>query len=354
MPDDLLLKDFKPRTVLVTEEHIPSRAKFPVVDIHNHLGNWPDEWFQGLYSGGGWVLKDVKATVALMDEMNVRSVNNLDGGWGDQLKANIERYKEPYPNRFTVFTWVDWGEVDDPNFAEKWTRELEKSVAAGAQGLKVFKTLGLNYRDKNGKLIPVDDPRLDPIWDKVGELGIPVLIHSSDPVAFFEPLDNTNERWDELHAQPDWHFYGKDYPKFIEPIEAQLRVVARHPKTNFISAHVLSYAENLKYVAAALDKYPNLNVDIGERAGELGRQPYSARDFIIKYQDRVLFGTDIPPNRSTYEIYFRFVESRDEYFDYGRIQGRFRIYGIYLPDDVLRKIYYQNAVRLVPGLSVSE
>jgi predicted TIM-barrel fold metal-dependent hydrolase len=352
MPDDLLLKDFKPRTALVTEDHTPQRARFPVVDIHNHLGLWDDEWFQGVHTGGGWTVKDVPATVALMDEMNVRSVNSLDGGWGDQLLRNLERYKVPYPDRFTVFAWTDWGQVDDPHFGEKWAKELEKSVRAGAQGMKVFKTLGLNYRDRLGQLIKVDDPRLDPVWAAAGELGIPVLIHSSDPVAFFEPLDATNERWDELHANPDWHFYGKDYPRFIEPIEAQLRVVSRHPKTNFISAHVLSYAENLRWVAAALDKYPNLYVDIGERIGELGRQPYSARKFITDYADRVLFGTDIPPNRTTYGIYFRCLETMDEYFDYGRIQGRYQIYGVYLPDDVLQKVYYQNACKLVPGLKV--
>jgi len=353
MSDDLFLKDFKPKAALVTEGHIPQRAKFPVVDIHNHLGKWDDEWFQGVYNGGGWVIKDVAATVALMDEMNVRSVNNLDGGWGDQLRENLERYKQPYPDRFTVFAWTDWGEVDLPNFGEKWAKELEKSVRAGAQGMKVFKTLGLNFRDKAGKLIKVDDPRLDPVWAAAGELGIPVLIHSSDPVAFFWPLDETNERWDELHDHPDWHFYGKDYPQFIEPIEAQLRVVARHPKTNFISAHVLSYAENLSWVSTALDQYPNLYVDIGERIGELGRQPYTARAFLTKYADRVLFGTDIPCNRPTYEIYFRCLETQDEYFDYGRSQGRYRIYGLYLPDDVLQKIYYKNACKLVPGLKVA-
>jgi predicted TIM-barrel fold metal-dependent hydrolase len=352
MAEDLLLKDFKPKTALVTEDHIPQRAKFPVVDIHNHLGKWDDEWFQGIYNGGGWVIKDVAATVALMDEMNVRSVNNLDGGWGDQLLENLERYKQPYPDRFTVFAWTDWGEVDLPNFGEKWAKELEKSVHAGAQGMKVFKTLGLNYRDKAGKLIKVDDPRLDPVWAAAGELGIPVLIHSSDPVAFFWPLDETNERWDELHEHPDWHFYGKDYPQFIEPIEAQLRVVARHPRTNFISAHVLSYAENLRWVSAALDKYPNLYVDIGERIGELGRQPYTARAFLTQYADRVLFGTDIPSNRTTYGIYLRCIETMDEYFEYGRSQGRYRIYGLYLPDDVLQKIYYKNACKLVPGLKV--
>jgi predicted TIM-barrel fold metal-dependent hydrolase len=348
---DLLLKDYHPKSALVVKEHIINQAKFPVVDVHNHLGYWDPYIFQ---DGGppGWTVKDVASTVAMMDELNIRCVIDLDGGWGDQLRANLERYKGAYPNRFCVFAWVDWSQVDEPNFGEKWGRELEKAVSAGAQGLKVFKTLGLVYRDKHGKLISPDDPRLDPVWEKAGELKIPVLIHSSDPVAFFWPLDETNERWDELHVHPDWHFYGKDFPSFIEPIEAQLRVVARHPNTNFISAHVLSYAENLSYVAAALDAYPNLYVDISERIGELGRQPYSTRRFITKYSDRVLFGVDIPPLKSAYMIYFRCLETEDEYFDYGRNQGRYRIYGVSLPDDVLQKVYAGNACKLIPGLKI--
>jgi predicted TIM-barrel fold metal-dependent hydrolase len=348
---DLLLKDFKPRSALVTKDSTPQRARFPVVDAHNHLGYWDPYIFQ---DGGppGWTVKDVAATVGMMDELNIRCVVDLDGGWGDQLHANLERYKEPYPDRFCIFAWVDWSEAEQQGFGEKWAKELEKAVAAGAQGLKVFKYLGLVYRDRNGKLISPDDPRLDPVWAKAGELKIPVLIHSSDPVAFFWPLDETNERWDELHAHPDWHFYGKDYPSFIHPIEAQLRVVARHPGTTFISAHVLSYSENLNYVAAALDRYPNLNVDISERIGELGRQPYATRRFITKYADRVLFGTDIPPQKSAYQIYFRCLETDDEYFDYGRNQGRYCIYGVYLPDEVLKKVYAENASKLVPGIKI--
>jgi predicted TIM-barrel fold metal-dependent hydrolase len=353
MSHNLLLKDFKPKTALVTEDHTPSRARFPVIDIHNHLGEWEDDYFFNIYTGGGWTIKDIPATVAMMDEMNICSVNNLDGGWGDQLKRNLARYKEPYPDRFTVFASTDWGEIETPGFGEKWAKELENSVRAGAQGMKVFKTLGLNYREKSGNLIKVDDPRCDPVWAAAGELGIPIVIHSSDPVAFFWPLDSTNERWDELVEHPDWHFYGKDYPPFIEPIEAQLRVVARHPRTNFISAHVLSYSENLRWVAAALDKYPNLYVDIGERIGELGRQPYTSRWFLTKYADRVLFGTDVPCNRPTYEIYFRCLETKDEYFDYGQMQGRYQVYGLYLSDDVLQKIYSINACKLVPGLEIS-
>jgi predicted TIM-barrel fold metal-dependent hydrolase len=350
--NDLFLRDFKPRTALVTEDHTPHKARFPVVDIHNHLGFWDPYIFQEGASPG-WTVKDVSATIALMDEMNIRCIINLDGGWGDQLKRNLERYKEPYPDRFCVFAWVDFTRIDESDFGEKWAKELEKAVAAGVQGLKIFKDLGLVYRDRTGKLVPVDDPRIDPVWAMAGELGIPVLIHSSDPVAFFWPLDEYNERWDELHDHPDWHFYGKDYPPFIEPIQAQLRIVKRHPKTKFISAHVLSYAENLKFVADALDTYPNLYVDIGERIGELGRQPYSTRRFMIDYADRILFGTDIPPNRSTYEIYFRCLETADEYFEYGRNQGRFRIYGVDLPEKPLQKIYAQNATRVIPGMKLT-
>jgi len=341
---------YKPHPTLVLEDHTPKRSRFPVVDIHNHLGYPEQITTQGILTGGDWTVKNVSTIVDLMDQLNIRCIVNLDGGWGNQLCRNLEHYKEPYPDRFCIFAWVDWSQVKEHGFGEKWARELEKSVALGAQGLKVFKTLGLGYRDRNGNLISVDDPRLDPVWAKAGELKIPVLIHSSDPVAFFLPLDQLNERWDELKEHPEWHYFGKGFPQFIEPIEAQLRVVARHQQTTFISAHVLSYAENLSYVAAALDRFPNLYVDIGERVGELGRQPYSARRFLINYADRVLFGTDIPPQRSIYEIYFRFLETDDEYFDYGRNQGRYRIYGVFLPDNVLSQIYYQNAHKLLLGL----
>ena len=203
MTDDLLLKEFKPRSALVVEEHIPEKARFPVVDFHNHLGFW-EHGVQG--ATPGWTVQDIPLTIELMDEMDIRCVVNLDGGWGNQLKKNLERYKEPYPDRFCVFAWVDFSQIDEPGFGEKCARELEDAVKMGVQGLKVFKKLGLSYRDRSRKLIPVDDPRIDPIWAKAGELNIPVLIHSSDPVAFFWPLDQYNERWDELYEHPDWHF----------------------------------------------------------------------------------------------------------------------------------------------------
>ena len=339
MSGDLLLRDFRPRTALVTEDNTPARPRFPVVDAHNHLRH---------------MTGDLSEMIALMDELGVHCIVDLDGGWGEQLDQHLERYKQPYPDRFCVFAWVDWTQVDEPDFGEKWAKQLATLVAAGAQGLKVFKRLGLGYRDRSGQLIAPDDPRLDPVWAMAGELHIPVLIHSADPVAFFWPLDETNERWEELQAHTDWHFYGEDYPPFMELIESQLRVVERHPNTTFISAHVLSYSENLRYVAKALDQLPNLYVDISARIGEIGRQPYTSRWFLTEYADRVLFGTDIRPNKRTYRIYFRCLETADEYFDYGSGQGRYHIYGLYLPDGVLRKIYYENACRLIPGLTRPE
>jgi predicted TIM-barrel fold metal-dependent hydrolase len=336
---DLLLSDFHPRSALVTEDHTPSRPRYPVVDAHNHLHR---------------VLDDPAGLVALMDALDVRCIVDLDGGWGDRLALHLSQLKRPYPDRFCVFASVNWDEADEPGFGQRWAEHLAGAVRAGAQGLKVFKDLGLRHRDRAGALLRIDDPRWDPIWAAAGALGVPVLIHSADPVAFFWPLDARNERWDELHAHPNWHFYGGDYPSFIELIEAQLAVVARHPQTTFISAHVLSYAEHLRYVARQLDTYPNLYVDIGERIGELGRQPFTARWFLTEYADRVLFGTDVRPDPDTYRIYWRCLETADEYFEYGRNQGRYRIYGLSLPDDVLRQLYYGNACRTIPGLPVPD
>jgi predicted TIM-barrel fold metal-dependent hydrolase len=335
----------------VTEEHIPQRAKFPVIDAHVHFGRWKrDGKFFDPALDGDWTVQDVPATLRLYDDLNVRFVANMDGGWGDLLKQNLERYNERFPDRFCTFCWVDWEDAVRPGGGERWARELERSVKAGAVGLKIFKTLGCTFRDESGKLIMQDDPRLNPIWEAAAELNIPVMIHTADPVAFYEPLDETNERYEELEEHPDWHFYGKDYPSFMEMMERLLHLVESHPKTIFIGAHVMNYSENLKYVANALDKYPNLYVDIVERIGEMGRQPYTARKFLIDYADRILFGTDsfsVDPHH--YRTQFRFLETEDEYFNYGRNQGRWNIYGVYLPDNVLKKIYHENALKLYRG-----
>ena len=350
---DLLLRDYKPKSKLVIEEHIPQKAKFPVFDAHVHLGKWKVAGHEAALDGD-WSMEDVPESLAVLDDLNVRYLASMDGGWGDLLHENLERYSESYPDRFCVFGWLDWEDAVKPGGGEKWARELEKSVKAGAVGLKNFKSLGCGFRDEAGKLIMQDDPRLSPIWETAGELSIPCMVHTGDPVAFYEPLDETNERFEELSENPDWHFYGKDYPPFMEMIERFLHLVESHPHTNFIGAHCMSYAENLNYVAKALDRYPNLYVDITERIGEFGRQPYTARKFLIDYADRVLFGTDcfaIDPDH--YRTQFRFLETDDEYFSYGRNQGRWRICGVYLPDDVLRKIYHENALKLIPGSKLS-
>ncbi len=352
--DRLLLRDFKPKSMLAAKDTTPQKARIPTFDCHNHFGKWAWDGPRHTVDDkkGQWQLTDVAAAVDMMEQMNIYGAVNLDGGWGDLLKQALERYDRAFPGKFITFAWVDWEEIDQPGFGEKWAKELEEGYRNGVRGLKIFKTLGLQFRDRNKKLILPDDPRLSPIWETCGKLGIPVLIHTADPVAFFEPLDEFNERYEELIDHPDWHFYGKDYPPFLNLMERLLRVVEQNPKTTFIGAHIMGYSENLGYVAKALDTYPNLYVDMTERISELGRQPYTARRFFLKYSDRILFGTDtFSPNIDFYRKQFRFLETDDEYFAYGRNQGRWNIYGIFLPDDVLQKVYSDNARRIIPGVA---
>ena len=231
---------------------------------------------------------------------------------------------------------------------------LTLAKEAGVSGLKLFKQFGLSYRNADGSLIRVDDPRFDPIWKCCGDLKLPVIIHTADPAAFFRPIDFKNERWEELSRHPDWSFYGDGFPTRSELLEQRNRVIARHPNTLFIGAHVANNAEDLHQVSGWLDRYPNLYVGLASRIGELGRQPYTARKFLIKYQDRVLFGTDGPWPETRLHLYWRFLESDDEYFPYSEKafppQGFWQIYGLFLPEDVLQKIYFQNSFRVVVGL----
>lgn len=350
--EDLLLRDFAPRSMLVTANHEPERARLPVVDAHNHLGlrrASPD-------GQEAWRVPDVEALLETMDEVGVRAIVNLDGGWGETLRRNLERYREPHPDRFVVFAGVDWSRVAESSFGERLAEELEASARAGASGLKIFKVLGLTVRLPTGELLRLDDPRLRPLWAKAGELRVPVLYHVADPRAFFEPLDRFNERWEELRRHPDWRFHGPSFPSYSDLMEQQDRMLEANPDTTFISAHVASSAEDLGLAAALLDRHPNLYVDFGARIAELGRQPFSARRFFLRYQDRILFGTDATPTRHAYRVYFRFLESEDEYFSASAAperewgQGRWRIYGLSLPSDVLDKVYQRNAERLIPGL----
>ena len=334
----LLLKDFKPVSMLHAPVDQVERAKYYVIDVHNHTND---------AMGIGERLPPEQAIKA-MDRANVRTVVILTGMWGDKLEKVIEEMVKPYPGRFLVFTQIDWTRIDDPDFSRAMVTQLDDAVRRGARGLKVLKDLGLGVRDKSGRLIAVDDPRLDPIWEECGRLGVPVAIHVSDPEAFFHPVDNRNERYEELIEHPDWSFYGAQFPSKESILAARDRVFARHPNTTFIALHIANWPENLDYVSHMLDTVPNVMTEFGAREAELGRQPRRAREFFLKYQDRILFGTDNTIQEDMYRNHFRWLETGDEYFDYWGYpgQGRWKIYGMELPDSVLEKVYHKNAERL--------
>jgi len=343
---DLLPSEFQPRPMLHAPAHEIARAKFPAVDMHQHL----------LLSDENDAVP-ADELVAMMDKLNIRAMVHLTGGFGPDLSKAVAQFSGRFPDRFLVFAQFDYSQVDHPDFSARMVTLLRDAKARGARGLKILKDLGLGVRKKDGSLLTVDDPVLDAAWNVCGELGLPVAIHTSDPEAFFQPVDRHNERWDELGQHPEWSFLGKDYPTKEALLAARDRVFARHPKTQFIALHVGNWPENLDAVSEMLDRHPNVVVEIGARHAELGRQPRRARKFIMDYSDRVLFGTDIAPTRSNdlsvpvYQNYFRFLETADEYFPYAYGgQGRWNIYGLELPDDVLEKVYSGNAARVL-GLS---
>lgn len=340
----LYLDEFLPDAELVTRTTMVEQPRYPVVDFHNHA--------EGPF--GAWLHRPVNQLVRILDESGVKVFVDLDGGWGEAyLDAHLRDYKEVYPDRFAIFGGVDWTRwpEDADRFGEKAADRLIAQVGRGAQGLKVWKPLGLSVRDQHGSLVAVDDTRLDALWAAAGQLGVPVLMHVGDPVAFFRPLDHRNERYEELASHPDWHFHGSDVPSFETIIEAFARVVLRHTETTFVGAHVGCYAENLGWVAQLLDAAPNLAIDISERISELGRQPYTARRFFIDHADRILFGLDLPARVEAYRLSYRFLETDDEYFSASATeppaQGRWNVYGLALPDDVLRKVYLTNAYRIL-------
>ena len=279
---------------------------------------------------------------------------DLNGGWGEAiLQRNLDKFKSRFPERFIHFGGVDWSQWAEKGdgFGDWAAQRLQVQVAWGAQGLKIWKTLGLQVRDHRENLAPVDDPRLDPLWETAAALNIPVMIHVADPVAFFDPLDEFNERWEELQENPDWHFPSPPYPAFSEVVSQLANLVTHHPYATFIGAHVGCYAEDLAWVGSLLDRAQNFYVDISARIAELGRQPFTARKFALAYQDRILFGTDMGVDLDTYRIYYRFLETSDEYFDYDAsgvpTQGRWKIYGLNLLEPVLEKIYWKNACRVL-------
>ena len=334
----LLLRDFHPKSMLHTQEHQIQRAKFPVFDVHQHVND----------AMGIEEHMSPAELVARMDKLNIKSIVILTGMWGDKLQHVLDEMVKPYPGRFLVFTQIDWSKIDDPNFSQEMVQQVDDGVRRGARGLKVLKDLGLGVRDKSGKLITVDDPRLDPVWEECGRLGIPVFMHVTDPEAFFYPTDGNNERYEELTEHPDWSFYGPQFPSKQAILDARNRVFGRHPHTTFVALHMGNWPENLDYVGDVLDRYPNTYVEFGAREAELGREPRRASEFFQKYQDRIMFGTDVGPEEGMYQNYFRWLETADEYFDYWGYpgQGRWKIYGMALPDPVLEKVYHLNADKL--------
>jgi predicted TIM-barrel fold metal-dependent hydrolase len=334
----ILLKDFQPEPALHAAVHEIRRAKFPVIDVHTHTND----------AAGIGDRVDPQEMIARMDRLNIKAIVILTGMWGDKLQAIIDDMVKPYPGRFLVFTQLDWSKIDDPNFSQLMVRQIDDSVARGARGLKVLKELGLGVRDSSGKLITIDDPRLDPAWEECGRLGIPVFIHVADPEAFFHPIDARNERYEELIEHPDWSFYGPQFPSLPELMAQRDRMFAKHPHTTFVALHFGSWPENLDFVEQTLQKFPNVMIETGAREGELGRQPRRTREIFVKYSDRIMFGTDEGAGEAMYQNYFRWFETEDEYFPYAQypLQGRWMIYGLGLPDEVLEKVYHRNAEAL--------
>jgi uncharacterized protein len=330
-------EEYDPRSSLVVPEHRVTRAKYPFIDVHSHQS----------------LAVDYVRLAREMDALNMRAMVNLSGRSGEALANALRTAQNVAPGRFVLFANVSFSGLDDPQWGANAAAQLERDVKAGARGLKIFKNLGLDLKDASGKRVPVDDPRLDPLWRKAGELRIPVLIHSADPRQFFEPHDKNNERWLELKERPERARPPGEYPPWATIIAEQHRVFRKHSRTTFVNAHLGWLGGDLAHLGALMDSLPNMYTEIGAVLAELGRQPRFARQFFIKYQDRILFGKD-SYEPSEYHTYFRVLETADEYFDYYRRRHAFwKMYGLDLPDEVLKKVYYKNALRIIPGLDAS-
>jgi predicted TIM-barrel fold metal-dependent hydrolase len=335
-------EDYDPPSSLVVPEHKLTRAKFPFIDVHNHQFSMPTQ--------------DLNDLAKEMDKLNMAVMVNLSGrgrGSTEHLEQSLANVHKTLPKRFIVFTNMDFAAIDDPEWQGRMLKQLEEDVKKGANGLKIYKSLGMFTTDSKGQRIHIDDPRIDPIWKKCGELGIPVLIHAADPKQFWQPIDKNNERWLELKLHPGRR-HDQDTVSWETIIAEQHRMFKKHPETKFINAHLGWYGSDLKKLGALLDAMPNMYTEIGAVIAELGRQPRAAREFMIKYQDRVMFGKDswVPEE---YTTYFRVLETADEYFPYHkRYHAFWRMYGMELPDDVLKKIYYKNALKVIPNIDASQ
>ena len=336
---DLTFEEYNPKSTLVVPENPVKRAKYPFIDIHSHQFNMAN--------------KDLSELITEMDNMNMGIMINLSGGSGDRLNGALQHVKDNYPNRFGVFANVNFDGVGDDGWSEKAATQLEEDVKNGAVGLKIYKSLGLRNKDTDGKRLAIDDPRLAPVWDKCGELGIPVIIHAADPKSFWDPLDGNNERWLELKTRPGRKRSDTDPAPWQQIIDEQHNMFRNHPNTIFINAHMGWYANDLARLGALIEELPNMYVEIAAVIAELGRQPRYAQAFFIEYQDKILFGKD-SWRPEEFPTYFRVLETADEYFPYHKKYHAFwAMYGLNLPDEVLKKVYYKNALKIVPGLDKS-
>jgi len=333
------IEEYSPRSTLIVPETKLKRSKYPFVDVHNHQFDMP--------------IKDLSKLVEEMDSLNMGFMVNLSGFRGLYLEQSLKNIKENAPTRFGLFLNIDFEKLDDPNFATEQVDLINKAVAQGVIGLKVYKSLGLTDKDKKGNRIAINDPRLNPIWKACGDQNIPVLIHSGEPSSFWDPKDKYNERWLELRQKPGRYRDPEKNPSFEEVLAEQHAVFKKHPNTTFINAHLGWMGNDLDRLGKHLDQYPNVMTEIGAVLAELGRQPKRARQFFIDYQDRILFGKD-SYNVSEYYTYFRVLETEDEYFEYYRKRhAHWKIYGLSLPDSVLQKVYYKNALHLFPSIDQS-
>lgn len=333
------VEEYEPISTLKVQEHLLTKAKFPFIDVHNHQITMP--------------IQNLDDLVEEMDELNMAVMVNLSGFRGKYLEWSLDNVNEKYSDRFTLFMNIDFEKVDDEAWPNETLEMMEKAVELGVKGLKVYKSLGLTDTDKEGNRIKVDDPRLDPIWAKCGGLGIPVLIHTGEPAAFWLPKDKNNERWLELKQYPSRYKDPEKIPSFEEVMAEQHNVFKKHPNTKFISAHLGWFGNDLERLGNLLDEMPNMYTELGAVLAELGRQPVTARAWLIDYQDRVLMGKD-SYKKEEYFTYFRVLETSDEYFDYYRKRhAHWKMYGLALPDSVLQKIYYKNALQLIPGIDES-
>jgi predicted TIM-barrel fold metal-dependent hydrolase len=330
------IEEYQPKSTLVVPQHPVSRAKFPFVDFHGHPRNMLSP-------------EKVDTLIKEMDAMNMRVMVDLDGRSGESLKKTVDFVRSKYADRFIVFANIDFRDIDNPEWGKRIAAQLEQDVKNGAQGLKIYKNLGLDVKDAKGQRVKVDDPRIDPVWAMAGKLKIPVMIHTGEPEPFFQPMDKYNERWFHLKEVPRSARPPDRYPTFETVMGEQHHIFRKHPGTTFVNAHLGWYGNDLATLGRLMDELPNMNTEIGAVLAEIGRQPRFARQWFIRYQNRVLFGKDTYAP-SEYPYYFRVLETADEYFDYYRRRHAFwQMYGLDLPDEVLKKLYYKNALRIIPG-----